>query len=776
MIQGPQTSGQRACCNAVSHPWLAMLFTLLIVIACAYGGQFLGFDNNYRVFFSKENQQLTAFDEIQAVYSKIDNTMIVIKPREGDVFQPRVVGAIQELTEAGWKLPYATRVDSLSNFQHTYAEGDDLTVIDLIEQDPETITKEELQQIKQVALNEPLIVKRVISPDGKTTGVNIIHTFPQKSIEEVPQTAQAVRKVLDDIRVKYPEIEFRPSGIVFMNNAFAESSKNDLMTLIPLMYGGLLLAMLFFLRSLSATFATLLVIAFSAMTAMGIAGWFGIKLTPPSSTAPTVILTLAIADSIHIIAVMLNQMSQGLSKRDAIRESIRINLQPVFLTSLTTVIGFLSLNFSDAPPFRDLGNITAVGVAAAFFYSIFFLPAALSVLPIKARASVAEGDLMQRIAEFVIRCRNWLLPSGLITVVILGLMIPKLELNDEFVKYFDHSIDFRGDTEFMIDNLTGIYTFEYSLEANGPSRISDPEYLANVEKFANWLRQQPEIIHVYSLTDIFKRLNKNMHGDDESWYRIPDTLEMASQYLLLYEFSLPYGLDLNDRMNIDKSALRLTATIDDLSTVEVRAFKERVETWMASNLPDYMQAEATSPNVMFAYISERNINSMSKGNILALLLISLSILIALRSVKMGAISLVPNLIPAIVTFGIWALLVGQVNMAVAIVSAVSLGIIVDDTIHFLSKYYRGRKEKGMDAPDAVRYAFSMVGSALFMTSVILIAGFSILAMSAFQINKSLGILTAITIAVALIADFLILPPLLMALDRAKQTKEKPAHA
>jgi predicted RND superfamily exporter protein len=383
---------------------------------------------------------------------------------------------------------------------------------------------------------------------------------------------------------------------------------------------------------------------------------------------------------------------------------------------------------------------------------------------------------MEKLGDFVVSYRKILLPVSTLIVVLLTIQIPKIELNDEFVKYFDYSIPFRADTEFMMDNLTGIYQIEYSLGAASADGVNDREYMQNLEKFSDWLRAQPEVVNVYSMIDIYKRLNKNMHGDDPDWYRIPDEKEMAAQYLLLYEFSLPYGLDLNDRINVDKSATRLTATLVDMSTLEMREFRTRAETWLKNSAPDYMYTRGTSPIVMFAYISERNINSMVVGNTVALFLISFCIMVALASIKIGLFSLIPNLIPPLMGFGIWAVLVGQVNMAGAITAAVSLGIIVDDTVHMLSKYFRARREKGYSPEDAVRYAFSTVGTALVVTTFILIIGFSVLAFSGFAINSILGVMTAIMIACALIADFFLLPPLLIMLDKDKKPKEQTNHA
>jgi predicted RND superfamily exporter protein len=753
----------------VTRPWLMIFLCLIVVMAIGYGGKNLQFNTNYRVFFAEENPQLAAFDEIERVYIKTDNILFTVKPEQGDVFQPHVLKMLQELTAESWKLPYSQRVDSITNFQHSYAEEDDLTVGDLVEKKGSRLTQAETDHIKTIALNEPLLVGKVLSRDATTTGINVLINLPGKNLEEVPKAANAARALVEKYKTKYPNIEIRPSGMVFMNNAFMESSMQDMATLTPVMFCTLMVVALLMVRSISATLAVLVVILFSTMAAMGFGGWMGFPLSPPSAITPTIVLTLAIADSIHIIMSMKKAMQQGIAKRDAIIESLRINIQPVFLTSLTTVIGFLSLNFSESPPFWHLGNMTAFGVAAAFVFSIVLLPALLVILPIKIKKKPDDHkSAMDSFADLVIKFNKPFLIISIIITISIGTMISRIEINDQFVQYFDESISFRPDTEFMMKNLSGIYSIEYSIGSLGAEKINQPEYLSNLEKFTQWLRLQPEVDHVFSMADIFKRLNKNMHGDNPEWYRIPDEEALAGQYLLLYEFSLPYGLDLNDRINIDKSATRLTVTVKDISTRQLRAFKALSEKWLQDNTPQYMHSRATSPAIMFAFISDRNVNAMVKGNIFSLVLISGVIMLALRSFSIGLISMIPNLAPIAMGFGIWGVLIGQINMAAAFAFAACLGIIVDDTVHFLSKYIRARREENMAVREAVHYAFHTVGSAMAVTTVILMAGFMVMAQSGFQMNSYLGLLTAIVIGSALFLDFFLLPPLLISLDEMTQ--------
>jgi predicted RND superfamily exporter protein len=362
-------------------------------------------------------------------------------------------------------------------------------------------------------------------------------------------------------------------------------------------------------------------------------------------------------------------------------------------------------------------------------------------------------------------------------VLLLAAAIPSTDIADEWVKYFDESIKFRTDTEYAIENLTGIYSFQMSIDSGEPGGISDPDFLAKLDDFATWLRQQDGVVQVSTLTDTMRRLNMNLHGEDPAFYTVPENRELAAQYLLLYEMSLPYGLDLNNQINVDKSSTRVVVTAGDVTTAEYLELTDNAENWLRYNADYGMNARATGPSVMFSRITQRNIRSMAVGTALAFLLISGVLMVSLRSFKLGLLSLIPNMVPALMAFGAWALIVGKVGFSVSVVAAMTMGIVVDDTVHFLSKYLRARREKGLEAPAAVRYAFATVGRALGVTSTVLVAGFLVLAQSTFKQNADMGLLAAITILFALVADFFLLPPLLMWLDgrKSEATDTLPAN-
>ena len=745
--------------------WPVVAVMVLIMLALAAGARFVTVTNDYRILFADDNPQLLAFNSLEDTYTASDRALIAIAPHDGLLFSREALDAIEDLTDAAWLAPYSSRVDSLTNYSHSESFEDELVVAPLVE-DALSLNDVELARIKAVALDAIDIVGRLVSRDGHVGGVAITFILPENLDAGVAEITDYLDRFITEARAKHPGMEFYLTGDVVMNRAFSDTTKEDLQTLAPIVFLIIVLATIFLLRSIFGTVAIVITLMFVVNSTMGLIGWAGEVLSPTNSGIPIIVMVIAVAHSVHIVTTALSSMNQGLDKHAAIAESIRLNVYPVFLTSLTTAIGFLSLNASDSPPFHVLGNFVAFGVLCTFVYSMTLLPALLCILPLRVRLVQSEQPaFLERFAEFVIARRKFLLWFVTLFAIVLVSGIPRNELSDNWTKSFDERYKFRRDTDFIIENLTGMESLEYSLSAGRDSGITDPEYLREVDAFAEWFRGQPEVTYVQAFPDIMKRLNKNMHGDDPAFYQIPDEPELAAQYLLLYELSLPFGSDLNDRMDIAKSATRMTVVIRNVSSKEQRELDQRAQAWLLAHSPD-LATEATGVSIIFAHLSIQNIVSMLRGTIIAMALISLILILVFKSVRIGLVSLVPNFIPAAMSLGLWGYLVGTIGMASSVVTAIAFGIVVDDTIHFLTKYLKARRE-GKHATDAVRFAFRTVGRALFTTTAVLAAGFLVFAASGFELSWALGILVSMTIVFALATDFLLLPPLLIAIDRRK---------
>ncbi|HAS8154008.1 MMPL family transporter [Vibrio vulnificus] len=772
-----QSTNERTSLLAFStrFSFWTLIISLMAIVATAMGAKNLYFRGDYNIFFDGSNAQLQAFDEIQTTFAKTDNIALVLAPKSGDVFDQRTLTQIQEMTEQAWQVPYSSRVDSLANYQHTEAVDDDLLVEDLLYQSY-PLTAERIAKVRAVAMSEPLLVNALVSEKGDVAVINITMQMPGvDETAEVNEVVAYVEQMLSHYRAEYPDVTIYKAGIIAMNHSFAMAAQNDSATLVPTMLLVILVFLTIMLRSFLSVLATLVVIIGAIVATLGIVGWAGMFLHVASVNVPTLIMTLAVADCVHVIASMRHFMRQGMPKSQAIHRSVTLNFVPIIITSVTTAIGFLMMNMSDSPVLRDFGNLSALGVMIACVLSVSLLPALLNLLPVRfsAKQAAKSSDIMDKLADLVVHRRNVLLPLSIVVIAGSAALIPYNKVNDESVKYFDTSSEFRQAADFMEQRIGGMTTMSIAIKTHQSQGIASPEFLEVLGEFTRWLREQPETDHVASLSDIYKRLNKNMHGDDSAYYALPAERELAAQYLLLYEMSLPFGLDLNNQVNVDKSSVKLQLTVKNLGSVELVALEERIYQWFASHAPRY-QVVASSPSLMFAHIGETNMASMLSTLPITLILISALMIFALRSWRLGVISLVPNIAPAVIGFGLWALISGEINLGLSVVVTLTLGIVVDDAVHFLAKYQHARKE-GQNAEQAVRYAFHTVGRALWITTVVLVAGFSVLAMSQFRLNSDMGQLSAIVIFVALVIDFVLLPSLLMRFDTAEYAQLEAAQ-
>ena len=737
--------------NCIAHimrrRWLTILLSLLVVLALTAGTQYIvNVDVDFRNHFDKDDPRLIALEQLEETYAISDTALVAVAPQSGTIFTREALVAVEELTEQLWQTPYVTRVDSLANYSHSEAVEDDLIVEPLID-DASSLGDDDIERIKSVALNTEEIAGRFTSRDGRVAGLVLSFAIPEDRQEDRQQAKVEVVDFLSATiaaaRAKYSTIDYHLTGELALNRAMKDAMDEEFGLLGPIALGTMLLVALLLLRSIWGTVSIILMIVAVLLSAMGFIGWSGLKFYGESAAALFVLMAVTVAHPVHIIEAMLSGLRQGLDRKRAAIHSLQLNVWPVFLTSLTTAIGFLSLNFSDMPPFQIMGNMVAFGSLCAFVFSVTLLPAFLSYMPMHVRP-VREGkiDYIDHLGRFVVSRRMILLCSFGVLAVALTAGISRIELNENSLELLDDSYEFRRSTDFVSDNFGGLESFEYSLSAGEAGGITDVEYLKQVDAFSEWYRAQPEVAHVFGIADIMKRLNKNLNGDDPAFYSIPDNSELAAQYLLLYEFSLPVGLDLNNLIDVERSATRLTVVLKSLSSREKLELDERAQDWLRQNAPS-LETAATGVATVGAHSIQRNIEKMLIGTIIAMGIVSLLLVFIFRSVRLGLISLIPNFVPAAMAMGLWGYAVGEIGVAASVVTAIAFGIIVDDTIHFMTKYIRARKS-GESPSDSVQSAFRSVGKALVATTVVFALGFMVFGASDMTTNQALGLLVGIT--------------------------------
>ena len=753
----------------VDRPWLVLLLTLLLAGLATFSLKDFTNNNDPRIFFTEDNPDYRLFRELEDRFTSNEAVFFIVHPGNGDIFTRENLIALEELTEAAWTLPNSTRVDSLTNFQHTEVDQDDLTVSYLVENAAQ-LDDGQIARIRQIALGESSLIGRNISASGHVAGVVVTVTMGEGS-REAPMITEASRQLALQFAERYPDIEFPMPGTVVFAEATKLATDQAMSFTLPLAFLAMLVCLLLILRSALFTAIVIVVVSLSIGMAMGLSVWLGIEFSPVVGMAPAMILTLAVADCVHILATYRHERLVGRFKRDAMLESLRVNFQPVWLTSLTTAIGFAILNFSESQPFRALGDVVFMGVLVAFVLSVALLPALIMLVPhrLTVERQTDYQPWMNALAEWVIRHSRRLLAGMGVVVLVLMACIPLNSINDVFNEYFDRSFEVRRVNDFAMRELTGMHRIDYMVPSGESGGAMEPEYLQRLDQLVGWLQQQPEVRYVSAYTDVIKRLNRDLNGGDPDFYRVPDQRELISQYTLMYELSLPQGLGLESQLDINKEYARVILMLENIGSHPVLDFNDRVEAWMRDNWPQKMQARGTGMDILFGRVTMNNIESMLTGAALALVSVSLLLVLALRSWWYGFLSLLPNLLPAGMAFGLWGVISGEIGLAVSVVACMTLGIVVDDTVHFLSKYVRAKREHGLGTADAVRYAFRTVGIALIATSVVLVANFAVIGTSNFYPNSSMGQLSAITIAMALIVDFFFFVPMLIELDRRRRS-------
>ena len=744
---------------------LCIIISLLILAGLAQGLSKINFNPDINVFFPENDTLTTSHLSIEDTYSSMDNAVIGIGVKEGTVFTNEVLSLIEDLTERAWKTPHSLRVDSLSNYSYVSADGDDLYIEPFLE-GSSTYDLKTLKEKELIIEEEELAYGAIISKDKKTSLINIVFDPPRKDIEaEYQESLNYVLGFLEEARKNHPEVDLIISGIVYMEYQSPMLLKAQMPKLMPTAILVILLTLFLLLRSLVAVAGSFLVILMSVVSAMGSIGFMSGDIAQPFIMVPILIATLAVADCVHLFTLYFQNLDSSRKSKEAMLESLKLNLQPLFLTSLTTAIGFLSLNLAPVEPLRGIGNGVAVGVFLAFIFTVLLLAPIVSYFNVKQSKNINfQKNIARKLGRFSIKNYKRLLVIVPVISCFLMAFIPLNKTNDNPLEFYsERYTTSAADSKWISQRIGG--TFPVSYELNSQGIVSDPEFLREVDKFSEWLASNKEVLHVSSLSKIMKNLNKTLHGKQEEWNIIPTEPDLSAQYLFFYEMSLPYGLDLTNSISQNKESIKLVASLKELGSLEYREFAKRVENYASQNMPEDMVSIGTGTRPIFAFMSNMLITQLTYALGIGIVLITATIILFFRSLRYGMLTSVTNLLPIGVAFGIWAIVSGEISMLVGIGMGTTLGIIVDFTVHFLSKYLHARRQKNLSAEEAVEYAFETVGFALIITSFSLILGFLVLLQAFFIPIHGFVLFSSIAFLSALIIDLLLFPALLITWDK-----------
>ncbi len=756
---------QEQFCQLIeSHPKLWVGLSVLFILIATPGLYFFQAQNDVRIWFPEEDENIQRLNSFEFRFGNDESLAIAIHHPE-NLFTPERMRMVNELNDKLWQIPQVIRLDALTNATVSESDQDEILIEPLFNQDIEW-TSEVLADIKARALAHSRLPGYLISRDGRTT-MSFARLAPTLTgSPDYKLIVDTAREMISEYQ-GIDGLEIHLSGEAAVNNAFREISQTDSEKILPLLVLVIIISLALLFHSFYGVLLPLVVTIFSVTSTLGLGFHFGLKFNSILNILPAILVAIAIADSVHVLMSYFQFRALGEDYKTAGKLSLKKNLLPTFLTSLTTMIGFLSLTMADLVPIQRLGLMAGLGCFVAWFLTIFLLCPVLLLYPLrlpsiftKAFSHLQDEEEAKSSKKFIrfISTRPKMILSffAVITIISFGISLQN-EINSNPYSYFANDTEIKRANEFVKSNFGGVAGPELMISTGKEDGIKDPEFLKKVEAFKTWLHSLEFVDQTVDIIDIVKEMNQSLNAGDKAFFKIPETQNQVAELLFLYTLSLPQGMDLNNRMSLDFEAMRMTVLWRVQTSKDWGYWIKEIEKKSDELGLDLVVTGKTN---LFQRMMGYVVATFSKSIITASVLVCLLMILLFRSVKIGLISLLPNILPLIMGGAFMKLTGMSLNIGTTLVASVCLGIAVDDTIHFLSNFHRLKKE-GKTNAEALTYIMTFTGSALIVTTVILVAAFGLFILGAFVPNVNFGVMCAFVLTTALIVDLVFLPALLL---------------
>jgi len=748
--------------------WVIAGSVAVLVILGSFLGR-LSFDSNYRIWFDEQDPYLQGYDRFVKEFGHDDMFVVAFQDPSG-ILNRKPAETLQRLTERFWQVSGVIRVDSLANFQALRGNDDGFDANALFPAN-QPITEERLQAARDYVKTDPLVSGALLSPD-QTVGILRARIAPVAVTPELPAKVYGqLQQILgeEEARSGY---HFYMAGGPITDQAFDQVAQRDTGTLVPLLLVILGIVWFAVFRSIVGVLIALAISLLSVIGAMGITALAGHKLNIVTVSAPQLLIGIAVASSLHVMTIFVNAKRRGLSSADAVRETLRCNMGPVMLTSITTSIGFFSFYFTaNIVPLQHLGFSAGFGTLLILLLVLIMLPALLSLLPEKTPRPVFDSQWFKRGMESLRReCleRPRRVVLGWCAFIALFVaFLPQVTVDSNPVSYFKSSFWFSQSVHFLEEKGSGGAVYELVVRGNGPDSAKTVDYIKDLDAFTNYLSTQAPggFTNVTSISTILKNINRALHQGKQEWHVLPTNGDEIAQYLFLYGLSVPVGQDLNDRINLDSSATRVTVIRELVPTRASRENMDIISDWAKNHLK-HVQVEFTGRDVLYTnmgnYVADNLIESFSWSVMMVMVIIG----VIYRSWILGLVSTLPNILPLCVALGIMGMTGIYLDVGTIMVASIGYGIAVDDSIHFFSHYWNARKA-GHNVAEAVTETFSEVGISITFTTVVLTLSFCIFLLGDFMPNFYKGVLLSVFLIVALASNLSITPAVLRLIEQAR---------
>ena len=747
----------------VRYPLMALFLALVMLFGWSQGFSHLKMETDYRIFFDESDPMVARFDAFQQEYGREDSVYIMVDTKyHNGAFSDENIALVHEITQEIRSWPFVDRINALPNYPLVRNIDGDLQIGSGYTVNGDDVERDRpLEEIIKAFLQEEAALNRLISHDGAKTALWVSLKLPsharQDSSEQIYRTASGY---LNRLSAKYPDLEFAMTGSVALDEAFAVANQRDMMKLFPLAFVTMIVLAGVIMRSILILIVSFVSVIGAVMIALGFAGFANIPLSSVSISSPTIVMILTVAQVVHLF-VAYNHVGPMTNRQERIEAAVKRIMLPSILTMLTTFIGLITLVFSPIPPFVHLGMIASFGVLLAWPLPFLIGTAALRLRnPQKASASIIQ-PIIEKLADLLQSCA---FKRGITPAIIFCLTVSAAmglnKLDDNYVKYFDDSFTFRTDTDKIENGLSGIYLLEYDLPAKSGD-VYETRYLAALAKLTSQIIEMEGVTAVDNFVHAVTRVEAELNHDAIAHFLLPMSREDAERNAILYEMSVPGDFDLRNRISQANDSSRLTVYLANVSIERIKELDYHIQQFMVVD-PYWGKTPvwATGVSILFSVLGIKNIQAMLVGTLGLFFCATLLMFAIFKEWRISLVVSLGNIMPALVTFGLWGLFVGEIGLASAAVAAVTLGIVIDDTIHIAYRYSQGLKQ-GLNTNAAMDMAIRGVGAALATSTIILAGGFGFLSLSGFEVNASLGIMVAITVIIAGLFDLLILPVLIV---------------
>lgn len=758
----------------VQHRFKLAVVAVLVTIIGGWGVQFMRFDGTNESLFAEADEYKAEVDQARVDFPSSAPSLVMAFEVDGDIFNLRTLTAIDALTRRYIEIDSAIALSSILTYRVSESDKEILGRSYLFP-DLDGITESDLQQIKTIALNDEDLTQGRLTSAGNVTFASISYSVSEDTSEARLAVAESAVVLRDSLRQQYPDIRIYLVGGPMFERESNLAREKDNKVLLPLVVIAGVLLLWFCLGSLLSSIALAVVALMTIIVTVGTHALLDIPLNQISRLGPAVAGIVAFADGIHVLSVYAQKILRGADRETALIESININFRPIALATVTTTMGFLSLNLSSAPAIYGFGNIVAIGVVWAFFFTVFLLPAMILFIPVRNIAKpLGVSGFIEGVLSLVTRREKTLFWGffGLIIVTLFMLPLNKLD-NDPFA-FIDEGSDLSAVLEIQQREFENDRGLAFVVRSNEYYGITNRDFLDKVDDIATQLEADPQITWVSSYIDYLKLRNKAANDDDEAYEVIPEDRLTVIDYLVGYQLVAEIDPNLGQIFNKDFSAIYLYAATSGLSDEEILQLANKIELLADNYASEAFQVTHANNTILGARLNQIISTELFTGFSLSLVMITMTMMIGLRSLRYGLLSIAPNVFPITIVFGLWGLLDGNLSPYVLMLLAISIGLVVDDSVHVLSKYKTAR-DSGKSPMQSIENSISLAGSAITITTLWMSLGVALMGFSSTEIFKNLTSIITPIIVVALFLDLLFLPSLLTRfdiwIDRTRQSKE-----